>query len=220
MRALLVDFDGLVIDSETPDFEAWRGVYLQHGLTLPRAEWVARIGSDGSGFDPLAHLLGQLSDAIDVEALQAARRQKRDELLFAMRPLPGVIDWLESARATGLKLAIVSSSPHQWVDDLLRHVGLQSHFDEFVTRDHVERTKPHPELYQTALRRLSLGPDEALALEDSPNGVTAAARARVRCVAVPGPMTRDLPFEHANLRLGSLAEQTLAQVLARLAQES
>ena len=66
MRALLVDFDGLVIDSETPDFEAWHSVYLQHGLSLPRADWLARIGSDGSGFDPLAQLLVQLSDPIDV----------------------------------------------------------------------------------------------------------------------------------------------------------
>lgn len=216
MRALLVDFDGVVIDSETSDYEAWRFVYARHGVEMPRAEWVARIGSDGSGFDPLAHLVERARGPLEVEELQADRRRRRDELLYALRPLPGVVDWLEAGRAAGLRLAIVSSSPHEWVDGLLRHVSLRSHFELLVTREHVSQVKPHPELYETALRRLGIDAHEAFALEDSPNGVRAATRAGLRCVVVPGPMTRDLAFDAAHLRLGSLAEQSLDQVLARL----
>jgi putative hydrolase of the HAD superfamily len=114
-------------------------------------------------------------------------------------------------------VALVSSSPHEWIDPLLRNVELRDHFDAVFTRDQVRRVKPDPELYGVALDALGLDPGQALALEDSPNGLAAAVASGVPCVAVPGPMTRGLDFSAAELCLESLDERALPDVLALLA---
>ncbi len=216
MRALIFDFDGLILDTESTDFEAWAMLYREHGQTLPRERWVATIGTDGAGFDPVAHLGELLGRDLDVETVRAERRPVRNALVRALHPLPGVVDWLEAARGRGVPLAIASSSPREWVLGHLRSVGLDHYFAEIVTADQVARAKPHPDLYQAALERLGVAPDEGLALEDSPNGLAAALAAELRCVAVPGPMTRHLDFDGAALLLESLGERTLESVRLEL----
>jgi beta-phosphoglucomutase-like phosphatase (HAD superfamily) len=76
--------------------------------------------------------------------------------------------------------------------------------------------KPDPALYQCAVDALELRPEEAVAFEDSPNGVTAAKRAGLFCVAVPNPLTRQLILTHADLQLASLAEMPLQRLLEHL----
>ncbi len=212
MKALLVDFDGLILDTETADFEAWRSIYDEHGVELPRERWVGVIGSDGSGFDPLVHLQ-QLTGGVSVPDVQARRRRVRDELIETLRPLSGVVDWLKHGRSRGLSLAIASSSPRSWVEGHLGRLELLDYFDELVTRDRVERAKPHPDLYELALHVLGVDRGEALALEDSPNGVAAAVAAGIYCVAVPSAMVLDQSFAAADLVLDSLAQRTLDEVL-------
>lgn len=220
MRALIFDFDGLILDTESTDFEAWARLYEQHGHELPRERWVATIGTDGAAFDPASHLGVLLGRVLDVQAVRAERRPVRDALVRSLDPLPGVVDWLEAARARGLPLAIASSSPLAWVERHLRHVGLDHYFAEIVTVDQVERAKPHPDLYQCALEKLGVAAEHGLALEDSPHGLAAAGAAGLRCVAVPGPMTRHLDFAGAALVLESLVERTLESVQRELFGES
>jgi HAD superfamily hydrolase (TIGR01509 family) len=217
VKALILDFDGLILDTETTDFESWRAVYAHHGAELPRDEWVRAIGTDGKAFDPPSRLAQLTGRALEPAPLVAARRRVRAEMLLRLEPLPGVVAWLEAASARGLRLAIASSSPQPWVHELLSQAGLRGYFAELVTSEQVPRVKPHPALYQRALSLLGVAEHEALALEDSPHGVAAARAAGLRCVAVPGPMTRGCDFAHASLVLGSLAERSLEQVLEALA---
>jgi putative hydrolase of the HAD superfamily len=90
------------------------------------------------------------------------------------------------------------------------------HFEELVTSEMVARVKPAPELYEKALKLLNLRADEALAVEDSPHGVTAARAAGLFCVAVPGPMTRGCEFHEAHAVLDSFTDRTLGDVLVEL----
>ena len=108
---------------------------------------------------------------------------------------------------------IVSSSPADWVTQHLDHVAMTPLFDFLMTADRVERAKPHPELYLRALAEYGVPATEAIALEDSPHGVAAARAAGIFCVAIPGPMTRSLSFDAADLVLDSLASRSLAAVL-------
>jgi beta-phosphoglucomutase-like phosphatase (HAD superfamily) len=80
----------------------------------------------------------------------------------------------------------------------------------------VSRTKPDPELYQKALERLAVTPSEAIAFEDSANGIRAAKAAGLFCVAVPNPLTADMDLHQADLRLESLAATTLESLLEQL----
>ena len=217
-RALLLDFDGLVLDTETTDYESWRIVYEEHDAVLPRARWVEEIGGDGAGFHPFRHLCELVGRELDKQRVDARRREHRQRLFEGLRPLPGVVEWMREARESGLVLGIVSSSPRWWVDEHLERVSLRDHVDFTKTADDVPRVKPDPALYRQALEHAGVDAHEALAVEDSPNGLAAAKAAGLFTVAVPGPMTREGRFDAADLLLDSLAAMTLAAVVARVGQ--
>lgn len=215
IRALVLDLDGLIVDTESTDFGSWESVYRDHGERIPLDRWVAAIGTDTAHFDPLEHLAERVGRRFDLERVSAERRRRRDALIRELRPLPGVVELLESAAALGMAAGVASSSPRRWVEGHLERVGLRAHFRVLACGDEVERVKPDPALYRAALAALGAGAGEAVAFEDSPHGVAAAKAAGLFCVAVPGPMTRGLAFDAADLVLGSLAERPLAELLAR-----
>ena len=107
-------------------------------------------------------------------------------------------------------LAVASSSERDWVDTHLERSGMRRHFGVIRCADDVSRVKPDPDLYLVAIEVLGVASGEAVAFEDSPNGVRAARAAGLRVVAVPGPMTRDQDFSDAQLCLPSLAGYGLA----------
>ncbi len=214
IRALIFDFDGLILDTEGPDYASWREVYLSLGCELSLAQWAACIGSSDT-FDPYAELEAQLGCPVDREGIRQRRRARFAELMVGQTILPGVVELMAAARRLGLKLGIASSSPREWVAGYLRQFGLLERFDSLSCSDDVARTKPDPALYLTALRRLGVAPHEAIALEDSPNGVLAAKRAGIYCVAVPNALTRQLDLGQADWQLASLAQITLPELLTR-----
>ncbi len=73
IRALVFDFDGLILDTETSVYEAWRTVYEEHDQVLPKDRWLTRIGTDGSGFDPLVELRARVGEALDAERIRSRR---------------------------------------------------------------------------------------------------------------------------------------------------
>jgi HAD superfamily hydrolase (TIGR01509 family) len=214
IRALLFDFDGLVVDTETPSFASWQEVYREHGQELPLERWAAIIGTIG-GFEPLDYL-EELHGPIDRQAVKERRYQHELELLEIEGLRPGILAYLDEAQRMGLKKAIVSSSSRRWVDGHLARLEQAEHFDEIVTADlDEERAKPRPTLYLEALERLSLTAGEAVAFEDSPNGVKAAKAAGIFTVAVPNGVTSSLGLDEADLVLDSLAEMPLRKLLER-----
>jgi HAD superfamily hydrolase (TIGR01509 family) len=214
IRALIFDFDGLILDTETPDFQSWQETYRAYGGSISFAEWARWLGTVGT-FDPYAYLEGQLGRPIDRAAVRAQRRARFDELMEGKQALPGVIETLHEAKRLGLKLGIASSSPREWILRNLGPLGLASTFDSIRGGDDVGRTKPDPAVYCAALEALGVRAEQAIALEDSPNGVRAAKRAGIYCVAVPNALTRQLSFDHADLQIGSLADLPLEQLLER-----
>jgi HAD superfamily hydrolase (TIGR01509 family) len=216
IRALVFDFDGLILETEIPVLESWRKVYEEHGVVLPMETWMETIGTADHDFDPFGHLQELVGRPLEREPIQAARIQHRDAILHAQDMLPGVRDYLDEARRLGLKLAVASSSRRQWVVGHLERLGIHAHWEAVLTADDVARTKPDPELYTAAVRALGVEPKHALALEDSQNGVIAAKEAGMWCVAVPGVLTREMDFSRADLRIGSMSEMPLADLLTRL----
>lgn len=204
IRALIFDFDGLILDTETSVFESWQLAYRDCGRVLPRERWLGTIGTDGSSFDPLEELCRCAGVDLNVEQLQRRRRRFRDHRLARLEAMPGVATCLEHAREREMRLAIASSSPIEWVGGHVERLGLHHFFDEIVTADRVAAAKPAPDLYLRAVELLGVDPLEVIALEDSPNGVAAAKAAGLYCIAVPGPMTRTLSFENADAVLPSL----------------
>ncbi len=216
IAAVVLDFDGLIVDTETPVFEAWLAAYRRRGCSVGLDEWQHCLGTHG-GFDPLAHLQALLGGALDRDAVLAEVKDATAKGCEAQPLLPGVEALLRDARALGLGRAVASSSSRGWVDGWLTRHGIRDLVDVVVARDDVRQVKPDPELFLLAASRLGQAPDACVVFEDSPNGMRAALAAGMRCVAVPNALTRPLGRPEVDLVLDSLAERPLAAVLEALA---
>jgi HAD superfamily hydrolase (TIGR01509 family) len=215
VKLVVFDFDGLILDTEAPVYDAWQEIYGEHGLELAFEKWAECIGT-ADAFDPCADLQAALGRTLDAAALEERHRRRTDALIAAQAVLPGVLEYVQEAARMGLALGVASSSSRRWVEGHLARLGLREHFQVIRCADDVPRVKPDPALYLAVLEATGARPGEALALEDSPNGVLAAKRAGLTCVAVPNTLTARLDLRAADLRLGSLAEVPLAELLARL----
>ena len=216
IRALVFDFDGLILETEGPIFQSWQELYTSYGFPLPFEVWATTIGSAEAEFDPARELERLVGQSLDWTAIEPAR-QRRELALISEQPLlPGVEQTLQEARRMGLKLGLASSSTCKWVNGHLRERGLRPYFEVVRAADDVRLTKPDPELYLAVLSALGVCGAEAVALEDSPNGIRAAKAAGMTCVAVPNHLTRQLALDEADLRLESLAEMSLESLLEKV----
>jgi len=216
IRGLLFDFDGLLVDTETPSRLVWEELYREHGHELPHDRWATLIGTIGAPFDPFGHLEELVGRRLDEQALTTRRRAREYELIDLEELRPGVEEYFSDADRLGLRTAVVSSSDNDWI---ARHLGRLGHLEGLDTivaaNGDAARAKPRPDLYLEALDRLALEPHEGIAFEDSPNGVTAAKAAGLICVAVPNPMTATLALDDADLVVESLADFPLSKLLER-----
>ena len=216
IRGLIFDFDGLILDTELPGVQCWQEIYHEHGCVFPVSEYANSIGTLPRIFNVYDHLEAQCGRPIDRDALQQRRFQRSLEIIVQQPVLPGVKEHLQAAKRYGLRLGVASSSSRAWVAGHLERLALLPYFDHLSCGDTVAITKPHPELYHNILDSLQLDPHEAIAFEDSPHGVTAAKAAGIFCVAVPNQVTRHLAFDHADLRLPSLAEITFEELVTTI----
>jgi HAD superfamily hydrolase (TIGR01509 family) len=215
IRAIVFDFDGLILDTEEPIYRSWLEVYEAHDEPLPFERWVQIIGSTNEAFHPQKHLEGRLGRPLPHEVLER-RIGRRTELILAQQLLPGILQHIDAARSLGLKLGVASSSTRDWVSGHLERLGILGRFDCVRCRDDVASAKPAPDLYIAVLDCLGVSASEAVAIEDSPNGVVAAKSAGMRCVAIPNTITASLDLSQADLILRSLSELTLPELLHRL----
>jgi HAD superfamily hydrolase (TIGR01509 family) len=215
IRAIVFDFDGLILDTEEPVYRSWLEVYEAHGELLPFERWVQIVGSTTTEFHPQLHLEERLGKPLSQEVLEG-RIGRRTEMILAQELLPGILQSIDDARGLGLKLGVASSSTRDWVSGHLERLGILSRFDCVRCRDDVNHAKPAPDLYLAVLDCLGVSASEAVAIEDSPNGVMAAKQAGMRCVAIPNSITATLDLSQADVVLRSLSEMPLRELLQRL----
>jgi len=222
IRALIFDFDGLILDTESPAFLSWQEIYQEYGCSLPLSTWATCIGTSDAvdAFETLDYLEAQLGRPVDRQAIRSKREQREMELVKREPILPGVEAYITEAKRLGLKLGLASSSSRDWVTEHLSRLSLRDCFDCIRCADDVTHTKPAPELYRAVLHALGVRAHEAIALEDSPNGILAAKRAGIFCVAVPNSLTRHLSLDQADLRLTSLADSPLEKLLSEIERNS
>ena len=212
VRALVFDFDGLLVDTESAALRAWEEILAARGVPmLPRATWHGAIGGQGSDAAMLGYLAGLLGTA-DAQALRTQWWERHLALVDASPLRPGVAGYLADAVRLGLGLAVASSATGDWVGMHLDRLGTRETFTVVATGD-AHPPKPAPDTYLAALAGLGTPPAEAVAFEDSPTGVRAAKAAGMLCVAVPNPVTAVLAFPGADLILPSFDELGLPALL-------
>jgi HAD superfamily hydrolase (TIGR01509 family) len=215
IKALIFDFDGLILDTESPEFQAWQEVFRANGHELRADLWADLIGRPRTYFDMYAYFKDLNGPLTDLEALRKDRRARVVELVLGQPILPGVREYLDEAREMGLKIGLASSSGGDYVRGHLKRLELFDYFHATKCFEDTQLHKPDPEPYLAVLEEIGVAPHEAVAFEDSPNGVAAARAAGIYCVAVPNPVTECLALGHADLCLKSLADEPLRRLLLR-----
>ncbi|BCJ87176.1 HAD family hydrolase [Effusibacillus dendaii] len=216
IEAVVFDFDGLIFDSETHEYQVLQQIYASYGAELPLDVWGKCIGTHANFFDAYAYLESCIGKPVDRESMAKLRREMFDQRVAQETARPGVEEYLATAKEMGLKIGLASSSRREWVMRFLSQLNLLHYFVCIRTAEDVKRVKPEPDLYLAALACLGVAPDRAVAFEDSPNGALAARRAGMYCVIVPNSVTANLPFGEYDLRLDSMADMSLREVCGRL----
>jgi HAD superfamily hydrolase (TIGR01509 family) len=216
IRALIFDFDGLILDTESTEFQGWQELYVAHGCELTPDLYVDCIGRPNGHFDFYSHLEQLSGTPIDRDAIRARRRARLAELNLLLPVLPGVVSYLEDAQRLGLKIGLASSSSRVWVHGHLERLGLIEFFNVTKCVEDTGTHKPDPGPYLAVLDALNIAPGEAVAFEDAPHGIASAKAAGILCVAVPNPMTRGLSLNQADYQLSSLGAMSLEELMVRL----
>lgn len=204
IHAVLFDFDGILVDTEWSIYQAWKRTFEAHQHDLPLEVYTRCIGSDFATWSPKIHLEELTGQSFDWHDLDQRRQQEILNDLEGVGPMEGAVALIDQLEERQIRMAVVSSSSHEWVGKWLRAIGLFERFETIVCRDDVERIKPAPDLFLEALRQLQIEASEALVIEDSHNGVLAAAAAGVPVWAVPNRVTSGSDFSKAGREFTSL----------------
>lgn len=220
IRGIIFDFDGLILDTETPEVMAWEKVFKQFGHTFPVERYLEMIGKASDNH--FVH--GFLREyGLTEEQLHSALQEYHATITatgYLDKPRAGILEFIQSAQQAGLRLGVASSSFATWVYGNLARLKMEHLFDPICTRDNVSNGKPDPELYNLVLQKWGFAPNEALVLEDSPNGILAAKRAGLPCIAVPNPITSKMDVSLADMIFPSFEDFTLHEILAKLEKKS
>ncbi|WP_349409544.1 HAD family hydrolase [Pseudalkalibacillus sp. SCS-8] len=215
IKAVVFDFDGTILDTESCEYDVLQKIYKEHGAELPIEVWGECIGTHSNFFDAHEYLEKQIGKKLDRDTIKQQRLNLFQELIKDRDALPGVIEYLEAARHLGLKIGLASSSSYKWVSKHLKNLGIEEYFECIRTSDDVETVKPDPALFLKTVDCLGVKPEEAIAFEDSVNGAKSAKRAGLHTVVIPNMVTRHLTFEDFDLKLESLAELELQEMIDR-----
>ncbi len=213
IKAIIFDFDGLMVDTETPQFVCWREAFGEYGVEVTVDSWVDCIGRPPGSVDFMAMLAERSGQKVDREELGRKINVCARGLIEKERARPGVGELVEEAAKAGVRLGVASSSSHEWVEGGLERLGLLDRFDVIVCNEDTERHKPEAEPYLKALELLGAKAEDAMALEDSPHGITAAKGAGLYCVGVPNPLMAHLDLSEADVVYESLAGVGLAELV-------
>ncbi|MCP8969642.1 HAD family hydrolase [Ectobacillus ponti] len=211
VKAVIFDFDGLIVDTETVWYDVFREVFAEHGCDLPLEVFGKAVGTTDEML--LAHYYQYAKKPVEADELQRLADKRYSGRMLDLQPREGVLDYLQEAKELGLQVGLASSSSRAWIEGFLERFGIRPHFEVLKTKEDVAKVKPDPALYVQAAAALGVRPVEAIAFEDSLNGSIAARRAGLHCVIVPNQVTGHLAFTDYALRLNSMSEKALKDVV-------
>ena len=216
LKALIFDFDGTIIDTEKADLESWQEIFAEHQVPFDTELFLANLGRAVALVDLFDHLESGVGHPVNRGKLRRRKKQLFLDRVAELDLRPGVRHWIGQAGQRGIMLGIASCGSRTWIEMNLHRLGMLEQFDAVIGRDHLKNAKPDPEVYLQALHKLGVGPAEAVAVEDSPNGIAAAKAAGIFTVAAPSSCVSGQMCAQAELVVDALNEQLLDDLAARM----
>ncbi|MTT32388.1 HAD-IA family hydrolase [Terrilactibacillus sp. BCM23-1] len=213
IKAIIFDFDGTIIDTETAWYVAFKDAYKEHGVDLTLAKYSECLGTSLHSFDPYTYLRTHHNIPIDLDEFRQSIQNTHTKMMESESIRPGILNLLDEAKESGLKIGLATSSHMDWVKKFVNLLNIEDYFDCYCTADSVKHVKPDPELYHQALDRLGVKANEAIAIEDSPNGSLAAVRAGIPTIVAKNKITSQLPFSKGHYTIDSLENYTLTDLV-------
>ena len=208
MKAVIFDWDGVVIDSSTQHERSWEILAQEISKPLPDGHFLLGFGKKNALIIP--EILGWATDPAAITALSNRKEEIYRELVQAsgVHVLPGARELLTALRAAGIPRSIGSSTPRSNLDAILPVTGLADLFDAIACGDDVTHGKPAPDIFLLAAQKLHMPPADCLVIEDAHVGLDAARRAGMATLAVA--TTNPLAdLQYADAAVESLASVTL-----------
>jgi HAD superfamily hydrolase (TIGR01509 family) len=212
LRALIFDFDGLIVDTETPLLRSWQEVFEHWRVPIDEGQLARLVEHDREPPEAYRLLQSALGDRLNPEAVREGRATREAQLISQEPAAPGLLALLKDAKAAGIKTGIASNSRLDWIGPQLHRLDLASAFDSVRCRDNVQRVKPDPQLYLAVLKDLGMQRHEVVAFEDAPAGAQAAHLAGIFCVAVPNLATKSLSWGSVDLTIPSLTSMSIRRL--------
>lgn len=206
IRAILIDHDGTLVDSEPSHFRMWATVLARYGVQLSEEVYAAHyagVPTPSSATDMVGRFGLQVDPRVLTDAKRAATQQYLERGAFPL--MPNATRTIIELRGLGLQLAIVTGARADSVYATLRENHLERYFSTVVSGADVQASKPAPDCYLLTLKRLGLKPDECVAIEDTQHGMKAALSAGVRCLALPTAFSAHHDFEGADAVLDGMS---------------
>ena len=211
IKAVIFDFDGLMVESESIAYQVWCEVLSRYGKNFTKDSYHNMIGREPvKSVDYLIETLDLPLSQKDL--LETYWSERTERVCRDVSPMPGLIDLMQFHTDRGFALGVASNSPSRYVLEVLESIDLSQYFGCVRCREDVAQGKPAPDVYLAAAACLDVDHKHCLALEDSPIGLQAALNAGMRCLVVPNENLEGEDFSGAEGRFNSLIE-----VLASLA---
>lgn len=191
MKAIVFDMDGVLFDTERICRDSWVAVAEKWGFSDMDVIFPKCIGLNAN--DSKAVVLDAYGEDFAYQEFRSQASTVFWELIEknGMPLMPGVRELLQWLKEDGWVIGLASSTKRSSIEDCLKRAKLQGYFQEIVSGDMVEHSKPQPDIYLMACERLGVSPRETYAIEDSPNGIRAAHRAGMHSLMVPDMITPD-----------------------------
>jgi len=185
MKAVILDMDGLMVDTEPLYKTAWQTAARDLGYDLHDERYTKLVGRTTEAGEQV--LIAEFGAAFPLEAFRGLwpGLWRLEARRGGIHRKPGLTELLAFIGGAGLRVAVATSSEEVYTRPTLEGAGLADHFEVVVTGDQVPNGKPAPDIYLEAARRLAVSPSDCVAFEDSEAGIIAVSRAGMTGVLVP-----------------------------------